>query len=910
MSLTISDEKVNSEAVNLELARNEIVLELEQTFGFGREQWDSADLLSKLEEYVLKACYSRVRRKIVDSMDPGIAVPDYKIELYLRSFVIEPIVEDNYLNVLDKLKNTLLEKIVPGFPLASVALFIYLDLMEVDLDAGDRNTDGVFTWDDHFRKGLDKGIAEVDGFVKENMSKLKKIRLLDKVDLILSSNDFKEGLQPLIVLFKTTSNYVLSLIEQNSTLKDWMKNKIEDKSFCMEVLEACSSLLFDICRKILKSTIERYHFGILKTENDLEKLQVDFMLFCRSLILSDSRRLGGYCVKDLHAQVISESKQVWRIIKATAKNNIQTTIEYKVPLSYKSTRSFAELYFNFYKEELKSRIASNIKIYPQRQMFVVDCFKLVKNKLESLLKSSFNQTLMAKEEKFTNLREEISEFIDIFCSENQSKLFKYFPKTKRADHEGLLSFENRIALVQLACCASVQSFDHNTYLSHLNLLVKIAQNFEVLNEPEIVEVLHKISNLDLRVTNKAYLVNCRLSAEKIFANNFDLDLSGICFLTFGLYIMITGADDDVLKLKKAEGNPVLHCIVLNPVDFKRRKLVMEITRFIKNGGYQLLNFQLIHLIESIIENKRYSINLKALESRKNTIISQDKVKNVETNNHLFHVEQGWYLDYNQAVKYFQEMSTIKLPEFFAMPESPKLYTSTSQGHKIENCFEEKFHDKILHVSVTMDDLHTSTIGDLVPKQVSSPPRSKIALPTKPKAEKFASPDPRVFRSSLPGKAISRDKSEQSLPASLRIQTGFDLGFGNQGNDITALAKLQYLRLNTKKFEFFDLHKGIRSRCPIICLNGFLSEDSDKTLDWQGLQAMYPFTEVFTINWASFTLVSIIKAYYSAAMLISVGSLGDLFAEKIAEIIEENDRNTDKIESPNLGFQKEKPENHK
>ena len=66
-------------------------------------------------------------------------------------------------------------------------------------------------------------------------------------------------------------------------------------------------------------------------------------------------------------------------------------------------------------------------------------------------------------------------------------------------------------------------------------------------------------------------------------------------------------------------------------------------------------------------------------------------------------------------------------------------------------------------------------------------------------------------------------------------------------------KLVYLREQIKPPKFVTVnreHKSMRSRCPIICASGFLSQNKAMDEEWQAMTKEFPFTEIVSLQWDS------------------------------------------------------------
>jgi hypothetical protein len=107
-------------------------------------------------------------------------------------------------------------------------------------------------------------------------------------------------------------------------------------------------------------------------------------------------------------------------------------------------------------------------------------------------------------------------------------------------------------------------------------------------------------------------------------------------------------------------------------------------------------------------------------------------------------------------------------------------------------------------------------------------------------------------------------------------------------ELKFLGKIQYLKDNIKKMEFIELDKDtpLRSRCPIICINGFLCENSIPHRSWKEMRELYPFTEIIAINWESFTTSTSLKEFYNAFKNVSFKSLTQMVVNSLDQVLTE------------------------
>ena len=813
--LSISDEKINTEAVALEIVRHEIMLELERVLELESKSWDSIELITRLEEYLLRSCYTRLKGQIVANMVSNEDIPDYKVELYIRNFIIEPLVEANFRNVVDVLKLRISEHLIPTFPLTSLVFF--------------QPEDGL-------------------GQMKSKEFALR----MQKMVCIVNLDENFDCLLRMIACFFNKEETVLASLSPSENEADL--NSLHIVSL---IIQQNAEVLLILCSQVLNSILNNYRFDIMKTEDELKKLRSDFKSVCQSFILADTRRLGKWSAFQIAAKVNLESKAAWSSVKSMIFDTLATAKEYKVPISYTSRKEFLDHYLLIYREALELNMKTNQKIFHSLELFSSESSEYVKDKIRSLI--SVNH----QSEEITGMSRHIVDNIKIYIEmmliqDHRYKIYRYWPQISNCNLEDQLNYEKRRALAILMCAANPGTVDPNAYLVHVNRLVRYCQTLEVMDDPVVSDCLIMVGNLDSRELNKKQLTAFKHKAEKLFRMDYDLDLNGISYLVFGLYLMIGGGEVELQHIREAEQSSPQKYIELPTVDFTRRNVVMRVIRSLKNGGYHMLNFQIIHIIETAIESRRFRHN-QLMDSYR----SKKKVQNKTKQSLLAMQKENMYVfEYNKVIKHYHEIPLLSLTDFLKKEPS-------KHEHTVDTSFKHKFVSDFKFIGSTLNMTNDSLPIMKVDKEATASRMLNTPM-LKPR---------RLFKSAL--------HTPNWLPKTMKRTEAVSKVIQEE-DDIKLISKLQYLRQNTKKFDIIEIAPGVKSRCPILCLSGFMSEDSDKARDWKQVQSTYPFAEVLTINWASFTLRSIISTYYNAAMKISVGSLTDLIVEKITEVIEEHD----------------------
>ena len=70
----------------------------------------------------------------------------------------------------------------------------------------------------------------------------------------------------------------------------------------------------------------------------------------------------------------------------------------------------------------------------------------------------------------------------------------------------------------------------------------------------------------------------------------------------------------------------------------------------------------------------------------------------------------------------------------------------------------------------------------------------------------------------------------------------------------------------------------------MCVSGFLSENDDPFKEWGKFLEMYPFTEILSLNWQSFSLFQSATSMISAMRGVSFRSLTSMFINSLHDVM--------------------------
>jgi len=784
MSIAISEEKFNAEAAALELARQDITFELEKKLDLRQKIWNMGRLFKRIEEYMLKDSYLRLRRRVVESMSKPKQIPDYKVEQYLRNFILEPLVDNNYQRLLQKLKLLISDQLIDVFPYETLHL---------------ENPDT-----ERLAKTIDQFLPYLD--ISRNFPTINILVSAEANWQELKAKQQRLEAQPAIT--------------ENSRLK---------------VLEHNCGFLLDLCCKVLEAVITNYDCGIVKTDSELDKLRVDFRNYCRERITHCKTVVHGISPESFSRVIKEESEAAWKIVKKKIDEVLSLTSYYDILLNYRSRLSFRKFFSKTFRDELNHRLFSRVKLELRPDLFLYHSIEETDTLIRKIIDFSFGQMVTGPKVSAAcyklvfRLRSWLTQLI-----ENPTNVvYGYFPKDY-PNWEQVLTLENRKAIFQLAFVSTPKTVLAEDYEKHKSILKDLAISLDVYLDPSIHSLLTQYPTLDSRWLDWQKMIDIRRRIERFFEDQYSLNNEGVSYIVFGLFFLIRGKKD--LEVLKEGGG------LFKSVNYARRRLIFQTVRGIKNGGYCLLNYQIILILETLLEEFRLKQN-----------------------------EQNMQFEMNSCVKKFRETPLENIVDMF-IKKSNEREGEKKFKDEDDDKFAKAFLSEIKFQSnnpLQGDDVHLLkvnkelTVGSIVKSPIRRPKRM---------TEMSSQPDQKFTLSDVITIRPLREKENR------------------EEEKVQMLSKFKYLFENTKKFEFVDLHPGknYRSRCPVICLNGFKSEDSDKVRDWEEVAGLFPFTECWSINWESFTLGKIIMNYYLAARHLSVNSVADHIIGRVSEVVAERE----------------------
>jgi hypothetical protein len=819
MKLAISEEKINTEAAALEICRNEIIIDLERKFRIKEVPWNFHKLLDSLEGYLMRDKYSAIRSKIVSNMDSAeqTMIPDYKVEMYIKNFIIEPLMDDNHQRLLATLKTAITEQFIDKFPITT----LILEPTVVN------------------RLGLNRnGLKPADTLYTAVQTFLPVLDLAKNFDGLLSA----------IVREVNYFEYLANTVPEN---QDYLKRVTADTSSLIRILEFNCWIILDLCCRILKTVVENYRVELLLSRDDIAKLEHDFKDFCRQRIIKDNRYLGKMSPNSFYSSINGYCKDAWARIKKKISNDLAVREKNKVSMPYTERAMFKHSFFKHFKDDVEITLTNKLKIVPREEVFLYSNYTNVSQNIDTMIDHCFNQMVIGMKDAVEALRYQVQDMLTNMYQPTTQYKYKQFQLTPKVKIEEVLSLANRRLIVLCALVSTPKTQFPVEYAQHMHHIAKLASDLEVISDPEFKQMYAAVGTLQIRKANAALIDQTKKRCEQAFSSNGSLKLTEVAYLVFGLYFLVTDGYRDMDEMRRAFEQTDL--IRFSAPSYKRRRLLFQIIRFIKNGHFFLLNYSIVHMIEMMIDRQRAAHNRYMHEK----VLKKD-------------IRQTYVIEYNDVIKMFKEMPIAQLAKLvegshhgFQDPQRARRDALFKSSFISDTTFDEQ------NVSLSRDNLPMVTVNKVMTiEKATAPARLKTTS--------------NLSESSF----LRASQYSMEMDESIIVSPTICPHVAAKEEDLRFHGKLQYLQENIRTFEFISLQKDRlgHSRFPILVLSGFMSENSNKMDDWKQMIDLFPYTELVTINWEALTPTQIFSNYMTTLNKVSVGSIANMLAGQLNSIL--------------------------
>lgn len=839
MEIGITEEKMNEEAARLEMFRAKLFNQLKKELRLSEVPRHCGQLKDHLTKLLLEDQFDTLKAQISAQTHNKEALVDYQVEHYLKNFVIEPLLEQNYQSLLQKFKQQMRSNLVPKFPLTTVVL----------------------------------EMTAVNAFELRDSTHRSPLDIISaKMETLVPNIDVMESFTQLANIPVQITNYFESMIDKKPDNKSLCNKLLKDTHFVVKVLEMNCFTQLSLCNRLFERVMANYGCDTLKSLEEIEVLRTDFRTYFRDMILSDTRELGSTSPHSLFTKIGKICKQVWAGHKKKLLEEIDPNKK-RVIMSYQDSQMFIAAYFKFYRDEVELKLRAALSIVPRDDVFLFKSYETVRENISCAVESTIDSLAATQQQSiYESVNNHLTHLLSKMLGSGTRYALAWFPEDLTSvDHitkterqlKDLLTLENLKAVV-LICIASTPHVSCEAeYQEHLEHIQRVAFALKVHQDAKIIQAFQLVKTLALRKQHKQTLDVIKKELTNVFNHNPSIQLFEVLYFMAGLYFLISGSEPDLVELKLKTVATSTEAVILKPLSYSKRRLLLQIMRYLKNGHFLILNYQLVLRLESMIENMRYLQNVKAFT------VDAARLKAACYN-----------LDYNQVIKAFKEMD---IKDLATLIEKPALLP---EGQSIpREFFRSNFiADTAFNQGKMVKDLKGNTMI-----QVDAQGSAEKLTPSPTKSKSMFSGVSSFFSGLFSSKSGVIDTSQMQIEIAPRMSEEELMMF---------YGKLRYLQDSIKKCEFIELNPGVRSRCPVMCLSGFTSEDCDKADDWKQLVSLYPSTEILTINWAAMTPTRVVTALKSAIMKVDSGQIFGLLRAGISGTFKKNEsggENPDEIE---------------
>lgn len=886
MDIQITDEKINYQAASLEAVRNKILSEVNGGVDFKKKPWQMGQLQQSLENYLFGQKFHSIKQDILASMQvtdqqSRQKMTDKKIQIYLKSFVVEPTLENNYQSILDNLKRNIKQGFIKQFNLRTLVL------------------------NDKAKELVDKNLYNVADRLYQKVQSSAQTLNLDQIQNLVSE-----------------MNIIIDQAER--TVSDYSK---QDKHLTknpfvwVNAIDTNCNILVYSCCDILNFIINNYQLNLIKDEEEIEQLKVDFKDYCRETIVRLEVPVGKHTPRLLTKAIHEGSNKIWEGTVKEANQSLKKALENKKLTSFADRKYIKDTCFDHYRRHLTECIKIDLGEAPPTDLFFVKSYEKVNQALDALMDESFHNQIKGLKDILQTVTEQLRRYVQGLFQQSNIFAFTTFPQDQSLNIEAMLNYETRRQICILLAFTDIPYTSKFECLETVKMVTKIANVFGVASDGEVCAALQQLNNLSNEESLIKQRENVRLKCQGYFTSMYAMDLPHMVNLIFGLYILVQDLEPEITQMIACKLK--MQPITSSPIEFQKRKILLQALRHIRNGSLPLLNYQIVLALDSCLETHRYEYN---------TMLS--------TQGQLGY---GYSLDYNKTSESFRNMP----PEHMA--------------HLLETAHPERLKRNPNNEGPSMEDFITSFIADTkfggynnnmytvdmegsMGMQQIGPTRGNYYNSSQqqgapwnnsygPQPGPYASPLPQLpsknpfsrLSGILPGNnqnpppanmppgwnASNPDLTEQfwnegaagENPAQGDIQfTGFAPSFVKQDGQTNSqqngsspspqvakmklTGKLAYLASHTNVFHFDMLSKPTttRAKSSILCVSGFLSEKDNPHTAWKHIVEQYPSTEVTSLNWESFNLLNSATSMLKAMKGVSFRSLTSMFIDSLHDVL--------------------------
>lgn len=560
------EEKIISSSIALEKCRSTIIKEIEKKLALSTNPWQMDLLEKKLETLLIKKNFEQYKTLIKAKMGDH-DLKDYKIELFIRLFIVKPILDDNVQRLLESIKEKIKTEFILKFPIETMTL-------------------------SNFQK--ESPVLGVDGspqsFIEKPLESLRN-------HLSLGSN-----FDNLVAMIISQVRYLESILSSQADYKVNAEKLAADNSKAMKAIERNCTAILEISVQIFTALCKNYQLAKYMSEENLNGLLVDFEKYVKKLLVRDKRKIGQLSPIIVTEAINLEIKRAWREVK---RKFIQDMKFSKKKLEKDDSCKMRVMMQC--KQSMEERFKDTFGFIPHSGIFFDECLSKVGENIDNLIKIRNSEHLLMLKPVHESLKLDFNSILSLMLKPETKYRFKYFPVLEDLSPDRILTVNLRKWLVFSFIVFSAQFSDDPHHSQIMSTVQTLATTLDVSNDQDIKEAFEKLTEFETRSQRIEFLQEGQiLSQEKLKETMGHLDANQLTYLILGLVTATTDCERDLLELRRAVSQNDIAS--LRSPNYRKRRLLLQVLGLLNGKDLDWTCQFSLHMIEMLIEKLRLTHN--------------------------------------------------------------------------------------------------------------------------------------------------------------------------------------------------------------------------------------------------------------------------------------------------------------
>jgi hypothetical protein len=371
------------------------------------------------------------------------------------------------------------------------------------------------------------------------------------------------------------------------------------------VFETNAELLTKICETVLEAVIQNYSFGGIKLPEELSKLRTDYSRYVRGRISVDRRKINNWSPRLISEQFEKAGEEFWKYLWPQLKKKLEGLEKEYPPVAFKVRGYLRSNSEDIISSEIDKIVNSKLKYELQSQIWRFlpkeDVLVKLELKIKEFEKNIAQNVQMFGEEMLAVCKQTVSHYFN----GRTTVVYKTFPDFVCASR--FLTPEVRKFICLVALNSEPEAFTQEGYEEYYTTVVGLLEDLGMRADPEVYDAFERIKSQKSRRSAKDEILAARERYKQGATHVFEkFDAFTMAWLITGLYMMVV---EDRKCLEHAtnlyrKGK----AFQLGKFSFRKRDLLFNIIRYLRNEDYPILNFQIALMAETALETFRYEHN--------------------------------------------------------------------------------------------------------------------------------------------------------------------------------------------------------------------------------------------------------------------------------------------------------------